>query len=124
MNLIEQLKTWLRERSVRARLRVPPLQAARAAPNVPAPSPLEAAGERMGEKLRLAQDYADQSARADIESFCRSEPMGRLTWYDISPPSNFGPEYEPLIGKAVRYLDLRGHLIRHPMQRQLVRFDA
>lgn len=92
---------------------------------LPAPvTLLDDHARRMGERLRLATEMADDIARSDIESHCTFERMGRHTWYDTTAPSREGIEVEGGIDKATRYLDLRGHLIRHPQQKHLVRFEA
>lgn len=85
----------------------------------------QAAAERLGETLRLATELADDSARADIECWCTYERMGLLTWYDTtSAAEKNGPEVQELIDTALRYLRLRGHVVEHPTQPQLVRFEA
>lgn len=92
---------------------------------LPAPvTLLDNHARRMGERLRLGTELADEVARSDIESYCSFEKMGRFTWYDTSTCHPEGAEVEAGVDKAVRYLDLRGTLVRHPVQRHLVRFEA
>jgi len=151
MNLIERINTWVRERHMRARLRpeslpsplvaarvpYPPREmiypgegyVARSGPGVDMPMPghIEPAapsstslayfGEQLGEQLALAKKIADAAAQSDIESYCPCEQLGRFGWYDTASAH---PDAE--IGPALRYLELRQRLVRHPMQRHLVRF--
>lgn len=72
--------------------------------------------------LQIATEVADEETRADIETNCTFERMGRLTWYDTTLPTTAGPEIDASINRALRYLELRGHLVQHPVQKHLVRF--
>lgn len=79
--------------------------------------------ERLGETLRLATRIADECARADIESWCATERVGRVTWYDTaSAGRQRGPEYAESIADALRYLRLRDRITVHPEHDHLVRF--
>ena len=127
MKLFEDITTWLRERNLRRRLRSPGYPAGSLAANGARPvptllSPLEEFGQRLGERLRLATDIADDAARCEIESYCGIETLGTRDWYDTLAVSPKGPEYERGVDRALRYLDLRGHMQRHPVQKHLVRF--
>lgn len=70
----------------------------------------------------LEREIAYEAARSDIESWCSAQQHSGLNggvWYDVA---NFAyPEQRDWIEKAVRYLDLRGLLKRHPLHRELVR---
>lgn len=77
--------------------------------------------ERLGGRLRLATELADDVARSDIESFCRREEAEGHDWYDTDRP-DVQPE-DGCVAKAVRYLDLRHRVTHHPRYPHLVRFE-
>jgi hypothetical protein len=84
----------------------------------------EARAARLGERLRLAQQIADEAARAEIECNCAAERLGTRSWYDTKRSNAGGdPVYFEGVQRALRYLDLRGRVIRHPVQIHLVRFQ-
>ncbi|RZI41388.1 hypothetical protein EGT07_17515 [Herbaspirillum sp. HC18] len=86
-------------------------------------------GETQNHVYRLAVQIADDAARADIETWCRSytadggDPATaeeiREAWYDTSMMDDDGGRF---IRVAVNYLTLRGLIVRHPMHRQWLRF--
>lgn len=79
---------------------------------------------RLGESLRLATQIADDAARADIETNCAFERIGNHTWYDVeSTEVLHGPEFAEMVATGVRYLRLRGHIVNHPTQGNLVRIE-
>ena len=90
-----------------------------------APSPtLQQQAERLGETLRLATRIADESARADVESWCSFDRLGNHTWYDTrSTPDLHGLEEAQIVATALRYLRLRDRVVIHPTQAHLVRFE-
>ena len=123
MRLPDFITTWLRERDMRRRLRSPYVPGSNVAAELQPISSLAEFGERLGEQLRLAKKLADDSARSDVETYCTYQRMGRLTWYDTHSLSKEGVFVGEDVTDQVRYLDLRGRLIRHPVQRHLVRFE-
>jgi hypothetical protein len=85
------------------------------------PSPtLSEFGERLGERLRLATALADLVARSDVETNCAVEQLGQRAWHDTSQPDPHSLD----LTRSLRYLELRGHLQRHPVQRHLVRIES
>lgn len=70
----------------------------------------------------LAHELAYDLARSDIECHCSSYDC---RWYDTSSVRDLDPETaETVVGwveRAVRYLDLRGLLRRHPDNPAVVR---
>ncbi len=78
----------------------------------------------LGERLRLAQLIADEAARSRIECDCARERLGTRDWYDTARADAGGdPVYFEGVDRALRYLDLRGRVFRHPVQHHLVRFE-
>ena len=71
---------------------------------------------------RLAKDLADESARSEIEVYCRTERVDGHEWYDTSAEIVDAQEVRAGVDQALRYLDLRGTMQRHPTQPVLVRF--
>ena len=67
----------------------------------------------------LAYEIADGVARSDIECYCLAK-WG--PWYDTS--AAIDPEDLELINRALRYLDARGLINRHPEQPALVNFEG
>jgi hypothetical protein len=84
-------------------------------------SPSDEHAKRLGERLRLATELADDVARSDIESYCAIEHADKHDWYDThhSDPATDSDA----VAKAVRYLDLRNRVTHHPQQPHLVRFE-
>ncbi len=74
------------------------------------------------EKKALSEKIAYDAARSDIEINCispivvRRNPKLRL-WYDIN---DVPVDDKESIADSVRYLDLLGKLVRHPMKSNLV----
>jgi hypothetical protein len=98
----------------------------------PIPEPEGAALERAQrdrEVQRLEREIAYHAARSDIECYCVREqlPPGRgaasLDWYDTTrvSPAPQHPDDLQFLTDAVRYLDLRRLLVRHPERSHLVR---
>ncbi|HYD81839.1 MAG TPA: hypothetical protein VEC06_18720 [Paucimonas sp.] len=77
---------------------------------------------------QLAIQIADEAARMDIEIECPSftndgkEPETyeeiRTAWYDITQADK---DVARVIKTAVRYLTLRGKIVRHPVRKNWVR---
>ena len=77
---------------------------------------------------QLATQIADEATRSDIETWCPSftgegrEPATpeeiRSAWYDISMVEG---EAVRIIQLAVRYLTLRGRIVRHPANKTWIR---
>lgn len=89
----------------------------------PAPAmPLEAHAAELGEQVRLAHEIADDAARAEIECECGAMQLGTRSWYDTTAVEDAVPEYQAGVDRALRYLDLRGRVQRHPVEKHLVRF--
>ena len=110
--------------SIWAHPRLVALMAGRARASSEPAADLQVRAERLGETLRLATQIADESARADVESFCSFEHMGRLVWYDTeSTEVLHGPDEAEMVATAVRYLRLRDRIVVHPTQTHLVRFE-
>lgn len=90
----------------------------------PPPPTLQQHAERLGETLRLATEIADESARSDVECRCAFDRIGQHTWYDTeSTEVLHGPDEADIVATALRYLRLRGHVVTHPTQPNLVRFE-
>ena len=92
----------------------------------PADTPPDAAEEqaaRLGEQLRLAREIADDAARSEIECTCEMERVGQRYWYDTQRLSSDCPEFVERVDRALRYLELRSRVKRHPVQTHLVRFS-
>lgn len=67
----------------------------------------------------LAHIIALSTAKSDIESFCKWVAASHLRrWYDISTA---GKDEALMVRNAVRYLDLKGMLERHPEHAEWVR---
>ncbi len=65
----------------------------------------------------LAHQIALDSAVCDIVSNSRSVKNGRISFLEVCPVEGA----ESQIGKSMRYLELRGALIRHPRNPDLFR---
>ncbi len=75
-----------------------------------------------GPMLADALEIADSCARSDIESFCIWNEEGGVRWFDtLAVNDACGPEANPMIAQAVRYLEARGMLTRDEKQPHLVR---
>lgn len=75
------------------------------------------------ELRRLEQEIAYHGARSDIECFCASKAVSReplLWWYDITTAGPVVEEGE-WVTMAVRYLEMRGLLLRNPENPNQVR---
>jgi hypothetical protein len=71
--------------------------------------------------VELATELADDAARSELELYCASVRLGNgFYWYDTTRPIGAGIPAD--IARARRYLELRGHVIVHPQQHDLVRF--
>lgn len=73
------------------------------------------------EVVDIAVEIADSVARSDIEVECLTVELDGERYYDTSLPD---PEDAAWVGRATRYLQLRGHLIRHPDMPHLVRWES
>ena len=73
---------------------------------------------------RLAKELADAQARCEIEFYCAAERVDGQAWYDTSAEIVDTQEVRAGVDQALRYLDLRGTMQRHPTQPVLVRFAA
>jgi hypothetical protein len=72
--------------------------------------------KQRSEQDRLAHQIAAEAAEGWIESAC-ARPNARARWYNIKQVSR--PERAD-VARAVRYLELRGLLKRHPSNADLV----
>ena len=73
---------------------------------------------------RLATELADEVAQSDIECNCVAAECAGADWYDTGAEIPDDPAVRQGIEKALRYLDLRGLVTRHPEDSHLVRFAA
>lgn len=88
-------------------------------------------GPHAPELVQLAMDIADYSARFDIDYACTVVMMNDGEWIDTAEPapdvaSMPADDREILLMqvlRAMRYLDLRGHLEHHPLFPKLIRFS-
>lgn len=85
----------------------------------------------LGAMIADAITIADSCARADIECNCHISEIGDERWHDTGVLATIhgyqaigdaDPETASMIRLALRYLDARGLVIRHPGKRELVRF--
>jgi hypothetical protein len=76
---------------------------------------------KLGETLRLALCIADDSARADIECECDQVRLDGVTWYDTRDAGKGDALAGEIVDNAVRFLHLRGRLVKHPTDGHLVR---
>lgn len=87
----------------------------------PPPTPNPPPPSRTGGELRtLEREIAESCARSDIECHCLSQDhSGRYygRWYDLATMDEDDRE---IVGKSVRYLELRKLIRRHPENRDLV----
>lgn len=94
---------------------------------------LRAAGESnaITEMLTLAVAAADQACRFDIEWGCAEVQADGQLWIDTAqrsadaqqlPDNDAQQRYAAQLVRALRYLELRGHLLKHPAYPRLVRF--
>ena len=72
------------------------------------------------EATTLALEIADEAARSDVEVYCYETSADGHRWYDTASAP---PEDVEWVGRALRYLDLRKLMIRHPDHPQLVRWE-
>lgn len=79
--------------------------------------------------IALAVQIADSAARSDIECYCAMTRIdgvmgqpGFRTWYDTGDVDEVCPRED--ITDALRYLELRGQLIRDPQQPAFVTFPS
>lgn len=81
--------------------------------------------ERLTERLQLALEIADETARSDIESLCVSHTdEGHLWWYARAPVNELDPWTGKAIERAVRYLDMGEQIVHHATVPVLVRFKS
>ena len=79
----------------------------------------ESEWDRLAEMQRIATELADVSASNTVRRLCPSSQFGiEHRWFDVS---DHGAEE---ITRAVRYLDLRGRLIRHSHHKDRARIAA
>jgi hypothetical protein len=74
--------------------------------------------QEQSELNRLAHQIAAISAESAIESHC-SQPNPRARWFNIERVSGRAEKAD--VARAVKYLELRGLLKRHPSNAGLVR---
>lgn len=72
------------------------------------------------EVTTLALELADETARSDVEVYCGEYQLSGQRWYDTTSAP---PEDVEWVERALRYLDLRGLLIRHTQRPHLVRWE-
>lgn len=76
----------------------------------------------MDELRQLEQKIAYHAARSDIECMCKGQVASEdplLWWYDTTTAET--EEEKEFVAMAVRYLELREQLLRHPENAALVR---
>lgn len=76
------------------------------------------AKQKQSELDRLGHQLAAEAAEGAIESFCPYESNARPRWYDTKQVAR--PDKSD-VARAVKYLELRGLLKRHPSNADLVR---
>jgi hypothetical protein len=74
--------------------------------------------EKHSELDRLAHRIAAEAAEGAIESFCPYESNARPRWYNTGQVARLEKSD---VARAVKYLELRGMLKRHPSNADLVR---
>lgn len=75
------------------------------------------------EALRMAVEGYDDTARCEIECHTQDVQIGRYTWYDTTASDCADdPFLQGFVTTALRYLQLRGHVVSHPVRPELVRF--
>lgn len=74
------------------------------------------------ELRRLERALAYSAARSDVECYCHPEGEWTDCWYD--PSAAINEEDREAVATALRYLDLRGLLERHPQGWVRVRDEA
>lgn len=85
--------------------------------------------QRLVDTLRLATSIADETARVDLDSYCHADIRSGVLWRDTRLTAPLGREdcadeladMQLRVDTAVRYLELRGQLTRHPAEPHLVR---
>lgn len=83
------------------------------------------------EMVTLAVAIADQGCRFDLEYGCTFVMLDSGEWIDtaraspdvLAMPLDARERYRVQCVRAIRYLDLRGHLLRNPTFPSLVRFS-
>jgi hypothetical protein len=70
----------------------------------------------------LAYRIADDAAKIDLESFCYRPSGPESEWLNAKEVD--GSEEKKCVRRAVRYLELRGKLKRHPDKPELVQVCA
>lgn len=83
------------------------------------------------EMVTLAVAIADQGCRFDLEYGCTFVMLDSGEWIDTANPSpdvaampaDARERYRTQLARALRYLDLRGHLLRNPSFPTLIRFS-
>ena len=74
----------------------------------------------------LAHEIAEESSRADIESFTswlqENDKPGRLRWYNLATELDAAQRY--WVDRAAEYLEGAGKLIRNPENALLVRWEG
>jgi len=109
MTLIQRFTLWLSTRAVERRMQYVP--------------PPKKADDPHTECARLALELADEAAQCEIECNTFVEKLGHRTRYDTSrSDAGSDPVYAAGIQRALRYLELRRRVVRHPQQAHLVRF--
>lgn len=74
----------------------------------------------VNEETELAHTIAEEAARAELEGLAPwpvLDPDYSGTWYEVTKAEHPEP-----MARAVRYLELRGLLLRHPLRPGLVQF--
>lgn len=93
---------------------------------------LEGESDAVTEMLTIAVAIADQSARFDIEFGCATVVLGSGEWVDTGTPSpevtgmpeDARDRYRVQLLRAMRYLELRGQLVRHGSFPNLLRYQT
>lgn len=75
------------------------------------------------ELQQLMEEIADDAAAMDLGAYCSMVTRDGHSWFDTTSPRSWTSDRD-LVHSRVRYLELRGKLIRHPAYRDLVRMGA
>lgn len=73
------------------------------------------------EVVAIGEELAIEAAEHDLHLFCNSFPLEGVVWFDSSSLPYGETRMRRLVGRAVRYLELRDRLRRHPTVYGLVR---
>lgn len=75
--------------------------------------------KKLDEMTRLAFELADEAALSDIECHCDRTQAGPHLWYETNTADGDDAAW---VARAVRYLLMRGQIMRDPFHPTRVRF--